>query len=378
MDNTEPLRNPYRQPRATQQRTADSIAPHATAPTVPPRNPYSQTVAGPVALQEREKEEGGQLMKSVRGGTGVCVPTFSLGDDDEEDAVLFRSRPSGSSPSSARPSSAPPIIQGTAPSLSTRAGATNATATQALPTVLEEEAEVDDFDIGGIEDEEENRKPKAAYSVVAKTLRKIAGSFPRVDVKGVVYQIKAGKVGSASRMDRTDLTEDDILRQYPSNPLVQLPNSAIRASSCKKGNKHWNEATMKEAVDELLIPDDFRYIIVSPEVFDRIELAKHSEFVKTNEQGLVTGVMAPCIYCHSNKFVSHSEFNVQKYSSQRPRVTFGADGKMMAMVAPIFKCTNPACVGKEPEPGKDARWVRDLEKKKTHTFSIWTKEAFSQ
>jgi len=100
-------------------RAANSSAPRAAAPTVPPRNPYSQPFAGPVALQEREKEEGGQLMKSVGGGTGVFVPTFNLGDDDEEEAVMFCSRPSVSSPNSPpRPSSsAPPTIQGRLPVL---------------------------------------------------------------------------------------------------------------------------------------------------------------------------------------------------------------------------------------------------------------------
>jgi len=231
---------------------------------------------------------------------------------------------------------------------------------------------------GAIEEVDGKANKATTYSVVAKTLRKIAGSFPRVDLNGVVYEIKAGKVGSASRAGRTILSEDEINGKYPAQPLVILPNANIRASRCKEGKADWTEHTMKEAVDELLVPDGFQYIIVSPEVFDRSELAKQKEFVKTDVYGSVTGVMAPCIYCNSNEYVCHSEFNIQKRSNRRPRVTFGADGTMKAMVSPIFKCTNPVCVGKEPEPGKGQQWHRDWEKTKTHTFSIWTKEAFSQ
>ena len=84
-------------------------------------------------------------------------------------------------------------------------------------------------------------------------------------------------------------------------------------------------------------------------------------------------------FCKTNKHVCHAEFNVQT-NSERPRVSFGADGKPIAMVAPVLKCSNPSCPGKEPEPGTDKHrhWNRDSEKNQVHKFGVWTKEAFSQ
>jgi len=335
-------------------------------------NPHNKKIASKTQKASRHED--------TNTSTGAFAPGFNPGQDAlEETAADTASRAAQCATQQAVqrpcPASAPPTTQAAASSTRlTQFG----TVAEDIFEPVEPPVDTDD------EETTTNNKQKSNKddcSRITKALRKHvedSGEMPRVDKDGMVCVIKPGEVGSAAKKNAEVLTETEINEKHPAQPKITLPNPDLRAAKCKKG-KFWTEETIDNAVDELLPPAGFCCILVSPEACDREELLKHPEFVKKDEHGNPTkGVMSPCICCGTNKFVQHKEFNVQKHAA-RPRVAFGVDGKLSAMVTPIFKCSNPECCGKKPEDvGKLSSWNRDSELKAAHTFNPTTKEAFAQ
>jgi hypothetical protein len=118
--------------------------------------------------------------------------------------------------------------------------------------------------------------------------------------------------------------------------------------------------------------------VVFPDVFVRDLLRRCPKFIKKNSDG-TKGIMTPCPHCKSNKFVSFSSFNVQKWD-RPPRHSMHADACRLHLCSVICSCGNPTCVGPRPKPGskKAVTWDAVPASCVRRAFSVWLKDCFEQ
>jgi hypothetical protein len=234
-------------------------------------------------------------------------------------------------------------------------------------------------DVARIDFIEVEKGDAASLSKIATCLRDLVSSdtFPRLNKEGGIYLVKKGLVGKQASNAAQYMSEREtrqfVKKRFPANPLVDIENPEIRALA-KKGDGRWTPDSIRQARDCFYIPASTRCIVVWPDLFDRDELIGLDLFQKKNADGNVTGVMTPCPYCQSNKHVTLSCFNVQKWG-RRPRRAVDSDGTNNPFVGPLYMCDNFQCVGKIPR-ATTASWDREVARAERHTFLVWTKKCF--
>ena len=234
---------------------------------------------------------------------------------------------------------------------------------------------------------------KKGVSKVTECLRDLVKEdfFPKIDSQGYIHYTPRGLVLNQARTDRTTLTTDGavsahIKQFFPSAPLYHLPSAEARALKKKGSALEWTPETRSAAADCFYIMDQTDVLIIWPDLFDRHILRKYSEFrVENNNTKKKPGILTMCPHCKSNKHVKFDCFNVQKWAA-RPRTIVKSDARTIEAISPRLCCSNPGCSGPKPKTGKDGSlqnskgqpWDEVQEKARSHTFSVWTKETFSQ
>ena len=217
---------------------------------------------------------------------------------------------------------------------------------------------------------------KVTRSKVTHCLRNVVAGdlFPKINDQGKIYLVKKGLHGQQAKKASQTLSEleveQHIEKWFASHPYYDIANPEIRALSCK-GQGTWTAETIREASDCFYVPAGLRVAIIWPDLFDR-DVLKNHELFKTQAGGVLT----PCPFCRSNKFVKLLSFNVQKYQ-RRARRAVHVDGCNIPMIGPIMSCSSEKCVGKMPSTEKaKASWNRTDERVREHSFLVWSKSCF--
>jgi hypothetical protein len=233
------------------------------------------------------------------------------------------------------------------------------------------------------EPSETYKEYKSGISKVTACIRKIVKKewFPKVNSSGCVYRCPEGQSGKKAQINSVDLSEHEvrvlIQEKFPCYPLVDIPNASVRALQVKGGSS-WTEESIWCARECFYVPSGTKLLVLFPDVFNRDLLRKHPKFIKKNLDG-TQGIMTPCPYCKTNKRVSFSSFNVQKWG-RPPRHSMHTDARRLHLCSVIYSCDSPNCVGPLPKPGsKQAeKWDPVPASCVPHTFSIWLKDCFDQ
>jgi hypothetical protein len=131
--------------------------------------------------------------------------------------------------------------------------------------------------------------------------------FPKSNDKGLIYLCEEGISGNQVELLGVVLTERHvhahIKEKFPSYPLLEVENPALRALSVK-GDLQWTEESIWEASNCFYIPTGTIVLVVYPDFFVREILSQYANFVKRNPDG-TQGIMTPCPFCKTNQNTSH-------------------------------------------------------------------------
>lgn len=130
-----------------------------------------------------------------------------------------------------------------------------------------------------------------------------------------------------------------------------------RVRTVLSGEATWTPSGVAAAAREFEAPEGHKIHMVWPDLFDRDILLRRPEYRKqtrkeTGEE--VIGVMTPCPWCHTNKFVSQVKMSGVKSGRQVRKVTC-AKGAKESVVCPIMTCKNPECGGSSSTASRKRR-----------------------
>ncbi|CAB9505543.1 expressed unknown protein [Seminavis robusta] len=201
--------------------------------------------------------------------------------------------------------------------------------------------------------------------------------FPCVDETGQVFRnSKPGSCGRAARKNRQIVPDgaeldDYFAKFFPHGFIHHVTTPEIRARQHLHTSKfqgidpQWDQVSMKKAASEFEVPVDTQILICWPDVFHRDILLKFPEYRRQDSSSGRIGVLTPCPWCKTNKFVVYVEKT--GLNKKTTRTVWGSRSRI-PIVGARYVCSNPECGG-NPKKGK-GRKPSNADKEGIHYFSL--------
>ncbi|CAB9522740.1 hypothetical protein (Partial), partial [Seminavis robusta] len=201
--------------------------------------------------------------------------------------------------------------------------------------------------------------------------------FPCVDETGQVFRnSKPGSCGRAARKNRQIVPDgaeldDYFAKFFPHGFIHHVTTPEIRARQHLHTSKfqgidpQWDQVSMKKAASEFEVPVDTQILICWPDVFHRDILLKFPEYRRQDSSSGRIGVLTPCPWCKTNKFVVYVEKT--GLNKKTTRTVWGSRSRI-PIVGPDMR-SNPNVV--EIQKGWDkGQRPSNADKEGIHYFSL--------